>query len=105
MANCASGRSATGRSGGQRLSRHVRQSINRAVNQCFAEHEGAQFAYEHLSVATMKYKARAMNAYLYASNLAHIPKQIAWNAAKRGILATRVKSAYSSQECRVCHYT
>src|SRR5713226_9062835 len=70
---------------GQRLARHVRQSINRAVNQCFAQHEGAQFAYEHLSVATMKYKARAMNAYLYASNLAHIPRQIAWNAAKRGI--------------------
>ncbi len=89
---------------GQRLTRHVRQEINRAVNQCFAEHEGAQFAYEHLSVATMKHKARAMNAYLYASNLAHIPKQIAWNAAKRGVAAIRVKSAYTSQECSVCHY-
>jgi len=90
---------------GQRLARHVRQSINRAVNQCFTQHEGYQFAYEHLSVATMKYKARAMNAYLYASNLAHIPKQIAWNATKRGVAAVRVKSAYSSQECSVCHYT
>ncbi len=89
---------------GQRLARHVRQSINRAVNQCFKEHEGCQFAYEHLSVATMKYKARAMNAYLYASNLAHIPKQLAWNAAKRGVAAIRVKSAYTSQECSVCHY-
>jgi hypothetical protein len=89
---------------GQRLSRHVRQEINRAVNQCFAEHPDAQFAYEQLSVATMKHKARAMNAYVRASNLAHIPKQIAWNAAKRGIKATRVKSAYSSQECSVCHY-
>jgi transposase len=57
-----------------------------------------------LSVATMKHKARAMNAYLRASNLAHIPKQVAWNAAKRGIQATSVKSAYSSQECSVCHY-
>ena len=45
-----------------------------------------------------------MNAYMRASNLAHIPKQIAWNAAKRGVQATRVKSAYSSQECSVCHY-
>ena len=90
---------------GQRLSRHVRQEINRAVNQCFAEHEGAQIAYEHLSVATMRYKARAMNAYLYASNLAHIPRQIAWNAAKRGVAAIRVKSAYSSQECSVCYNT
>ncbi len=73
---------------GQRLTRHVRQEINRAVNQCFAEHEGAQFAYEHLSVATMKHKARAMNAYMRASNLAHIPEQIAWNAVKRGVVAT-----------------
>ena len=89
---------------GQRLARHVRQSINRAVNQCFAEHPAAQLAYEHLSVATMKYKARAMNACLYASNLAHIPRQIAWNASKRGVAAIKVKSAYSSQECSVCHY-
>jgi Putative transposase DNA-binding domain len=89
---------------GQRLARHVRQEINRAVNECFARHEGAQFAYEHLSVATMKHKARAMNAYMRASNLAHIPEQIAWNAAKRGVAATRVKSAYSSQECSACHH-
>ncbi len=89
---------------GQRLARHVRQEINHAVNQSFAEHPDAQFAYEQLSVATMKYKARAMNAYLYASNLAHIPKQLAWNAARRGRAATLVKSAYSSQECSVCHY-
>jgi Putative transposase DNA-binding domain len=88
---------------GQRLIRHVRQEINRAVNLCFAEHPEVQFAYEQLSVATMKHKARAMNAYLRASNLAHIPKQLAWNAAKRGMQATRVKSAYTSQECSVCH--
>src|SRR5712691_10263137 len=89
---------------GKRLTRHVRQEINRAVNQCFQGHQGYQFAYEHLSVATMKHKARAMNAYMRASNLAHIPEQIAWNAAKRGVQATRVKSAYTSQECSVCHY-
>ncbi len=90
---------------GKRLIRHVRQEINRAVNQCFVEHPIAQFAYEHLSVATMKHRARAMNAYMRASNLAHISEQIAWNAAKRGAVATRVKSAYSSQECNACHYT
>ncbi len=95
--------STTSRSG-QRLSRHVRQEINRAVNQCFQEHQGYQLAYEHLSVATMKHKVRAMNSYMRASNLGHIPKQIAWNAAKRGVQATSVKSAYSSQECHVCHY-
>jgi len=89
---------------GQRLIRHVRQSINRAVNLCFEEHEGCQFAYEQLSVASMRHKARAMNAYMRASNLAHIPDQITWNATKRGVQATRVKSAYSSQECHVCQY-
>ncbi len=89
---------------GQRLIRHVKQEINRAVNECFTEHPDAQFAYERLSVATMKHKARAMNAYIRASNLAHLPKQIEWNAAKRGRQATRVKSAYSSQQCSLCQY-
>jgi Putative transposase DNA-binding domain len=96
--------STTSRSG-QRLACHVRQEINRAVNQCVTEHADAHIAYEQLSVATMRFKARAMNAYLYASNLAHIPKQLAWVTTKRGISATKVKSAYSSQECSVCHYT
>jgi hypothetical protein len=89
---------------GQRLMRHVKQSINRAVNLCFEEHEDCQFAYEQLSVASMRFKARAQNAYLRASQLGQIPKQIAWNALKRGVQATKVKSAYSSQECHVCHY-
>src|SRR5260370_35672470 len=53
----------------------------------------------------MRFKARAQNAYLRASNLAHIPQQIAWNSQKCGVLATPVISAYSSQECSVCHYT
>src|SRR5258708_3154298 len=44
------------------------------------------------------------SSYLYASNLGHIPKQLAWNAAKRGVAAIRVRSAYTSQECSVCHY-
>ena len=89
---------------GQRLIRHVRQSINQAVNRCFEEHEGCQFAFEQLSIASMRHKARAMNAYMRAANLGHIPDQIAWNATKRGVAATRVKSAYSSQECHACHY-
>jgi Putative transposase DNA-binding domain len=89
---------------GQRLGRHVRQEVNRAVNVCLDEHPGAQIAYEQLSVASMKFKARAMNAYLRASNLARIPEKIAWETAKRGMAATKVKSAYSSQECSVCHY-
>jgi transposase len=92
---------------GQRLIRQTKQEINRAVNECFndPDHQGVQFAYEQLSVASMRFKARAMNAYLRASNLAHIPQQIAWNAEKRGGMATPVMSAYSSQECSVCHYT
>ena len=92
---------------GQRLIRHVKQEINHAVNQCFLdpEHTEVQFAYEQLSVASMRFKARAQNAYLRASNLAHIPHQIKWNSQKRGVVATPVISAYSSQECSVCHYT
>jgi Putative transposase DNA-binding domain len=92
---------------GQRLMLHVKHEINRAVNQCFTdpEHDGVQFAYEQLSVASMRFKARAQNAYLRASNLGHIPQQIRWNSQKRGVKATPVISAYSSQECSVCHYT
>jgi hypothetical protein len=87
-----------------KLARHVRQEINRAVNEVYRDHPDAQFAYEHLNVAGMQFKARRMNAYLYASNLAHIPAQLAWGAAKRGICARKVKSAYSSQACRCCHF-
>ncbi len=91
---------------GQKLIRQTKQEINRAVNECFndPDHQGMQFTYEDLSVASMRFKARAMNAYLRASNLAHIPRQIKWNAEKRGVLATPVNCAYSSQECSVCHY-
>jgi hypothetical protein len=89
---------------GQRLGRHVRQEINRAINQMLKEHADAQIIFEDLSVASMRFKARAMNAYVYASNLAHIPKQLAWATAKRGMTAHTVKAAYSSQECYRCHY-
>jgi hypothetical protein len=67
---------------GQRLSRHVRQEINRAVNRCFVEHEGMQFAYEHPSISTMKHKAREMNAYIRASNLARLVGDTALQACK-----------------------
>jgi len=89
---------------GQRLTRHVRQEINRAINQMLAEHPDARVVYEDLSVASMRFKARSMNSYLYASNLAHIPKQLAWGTTKRGMGAHTVKAAYSSQECHRCHY-
>jgi Putative transposase DNA-binding domain len=89
---------------GQRLSRHVKQEINRAVNQMIEDHPDARIIYEDLSVASMRFKARSMNAYLYASHLAHIPEQIAWATAKRGMATHTVKAAYSSQECHRCHY-
>jgi len=89
---------------GQRLGRQVRQEINRAVNLMIEDHPDARFIYEDLSVSSMRFKARSMNAYLYASNLAHIPEQIAWATAKRGMAAHTVKAAYSSQECHRCHY-
>src|SRR5438132_37579 len=87
---------------------HKVKKLNSSVqlNQRFTdpEHEGVQFAYEQLSVASMRFKARAQNAYLRASYLGHIPQQILWNSQKRGVKATPVISAYSSQECSVCHY-
>jgi hypothetical protein len=88
----------------QRLARHVRQEINRAVNQFYAEHPGHQIAYEDLDVRTMHFKARRANAYLYAANLAHLPKQLAWGANKRGQSARTGWAAYSSQECSRCHF-
>lgn len=89
---------------GQRLIRHVKQEINRAVNLMIQDHGSARLIYEDLSVASMRFKARSMNAYLSASNLAHIPEQIKWATAKRGMAAHTVKAAYSSQECSRCHY-
>jgi Putative transposase DNA-binding domain len=88
----------------KQLARTVRQELNRAVNELYADHPECQFAYEQLHVAGMKFKARRMNAYLYASNLAYIPEQLAWGALKRGMRARKVKSAYSSQECHHCHF-
>jgi transposase len=88
----------------QKLARQVRQEITHAVNDLYRDHPEAQCAYEQVNVAGMRFKARRMNAYLYASNLAQIPAQLAWGAAKRGIRARTVKSASRSQECHRCHY-
>jgi putative transposase len=88
----------------QRLARHVRQEINRAVNAFYADHAGHQVAYEDLDVHAMRFRARRMNAYLYASNLAHLPRQITWGAKKRGQTARAGWAAYSSQECSRCHF-
>jgi len=87
-----------------KLARRVKQEINRAVNAFYQDHADSQLAFEELHVAAMRFKTRRMNAALYASHLAHLPKQLAWGAAKRGIRATRVKSAYTSQACQRCHY-
>lgn len=87
----------------KRLARHVRQAINRAVNEFSADYEFFQVAHEDLSVRTMRFKTQRMNAYLYASNLGHLPKQLAWGAKKRGMKLTAINPAYTSQECPVCH--
>jgi transposase len=89
---------------GQRLGRFVRQEINRAVNEMIKDHPDARIIYEELNVASMRFKTRAMNSYLYASNLGHVPKQIAWATAKRGMAVHPVKAAYSSQQCPHCHF-
>jgi hypothetical protein len=46
----------TGSRSGQRLIRHTRQMINTAVNECYKDHPEAHFAYEQLSVASMRWK-------------------------------------------------
>jgi len=88
----------------QRLAGHVRQEINRAVNQFYTDHAGYQIAYEDLDVGAMRFRARRMNAYLYASNLAHLPRQLAWGAQKRGQTARTSWAAYSSPACSVCYF-
>ena len=80
----------------KKLARTVRQEINRAVNGLYTAYPSHQIAYERLNRAGMKFAARRMNAYLYASNLGHIPKQLAWDAKRSGRRANRVKSAYST---------
>ncbi len=94
----------TSSASGQRLSRHVRQSINRAVNEFLADCVDTTVVLERLSVASLGFKARRMNAYLYASNLGHVKDQLPWAAAKRGIELVYVNPAYSSQECPHCHF-
>src|SRR5260221_4856549 len=79
------------------LARHVRQEINRAVNAVSREHPDAQFAYEQLNVAGMKFKARRMTADLYAANLAHtLPIwptfRLSSPGARPGAAAERVRS-------------
>jgi IS605 OrfB family transposase len=88
----------------QCLARHVRQEINRAVNLFFADHPQAEVVLEHLSVATMRFKAKRMNARLYASQLGYLYDQVQWAAAKRGVKVSLVNPAYSSQECPRCHF-
>jgi IS605 OrfB family transposase len=88
----------------QRLGRHIRQEINRAVNQFFADNTQAEVVLEALTVASMRFKAKRMNARLYASQLGYLYDQIQWGAAKRGVKVRLVNPAYSSQECPHCHF-
>jgi hypothetical protein len=88
----------------QRLARHVRQEINRAVKEFYADHAGYQIAYEALDVRGMRFLTRRMNAYLRASNLAHLPKQLVWVARNRGQTIRAVWAAYSSQACSRCSF-
>jgi hypothetical protein len=87
-----------------KLARMVRQEVNRAVNELFRDHASSQIAFEQFNVTTMRFKARRMNAALYSSNLAQMPKPLACGAAKRGARATPVHSAYTSQEYPCCHF-
>src|SRR5262249_50602340 len=66
----------------RKLARHVRQEINRAVNDLSREHRDARCPSEQAHMAAMRLKSRRMHASLYGSQLAHIPAQLAWGAAK-----------------------
>src|SRR6266536_4766486 len=83
---------------GQRLARHVKQEINRAVNLLLHDHPDARIVYEDLSVASMRFKSKALNAYLSTSNLAHIPKQLAWATSKRGMSVHTFLVNYSAHD-------
>ena len=99
----AAGRRTAASTRNAKLARTVRQQINRAVNDRYREHAGSQIACERLNVATMRRRARRMNASLYASNLAHVPRQVVRGVVKRGVGAAAVKSASTAQECPCCH--
>jgi IS605 OrfB family transposase len=89
---------------GERLRRHTRQSINKAAKDFFRDHPARTIVLEDLSVSTMRFKSKRMNAKLHAANLAHIPAHIQWVAAKLGLPVVKVNPAYSSQECNHCHF-
>jgi IS605 OrfB family transposase len=89
---------------GERLRRHTLQSINKAAKDFFRDHPDSTIVLEDLSVSTMRFKSKRMNAKLHASNLAHIPAHIQWVAAKLGLPVVKVNPAYSSQECNHCHF-
>ncbi len=88
-----------------KLARTVRQEINRAVNELYREHPGSQIAFERLNVATMRFKARRMNAYSLRLQPGAHPQAIGVGRGQAGrSRATAVKSAYTSQECQRCHF-
>jgi IS605 OrfB family transposase len=89
---------------GERLRRHTRQNINKAVKDFFRDHTNCEIVLEDLTISTMHFKSRRMNAKLRAANLAQIPNHIQWVAAQLGLPVIKVNPAYSSQECNHCHF-
>ena len=77
---------------GERLRRHTMQAINKAVKDFFHDHPDSVVVLEDLSISTMRFKSRRMNAKLYASNLAHIPEHIEWVALKQGLTCCQGQS-------------
>jgi putative transposase len=89
----------------QRLYRHVKQEINQAVKQFMNDHPDHEIVLEKMSISSLHFKSRGMNAMLAASQLGHVHEQIKWLAMQRGQPITYVNPAYSSQECSRCHHT
>ena len=88
----------------ERFERDRVKRQRKAVKDFFHDHPDSAIVLEALSVSTMRFKSRRMNAKLYASNLAHIPEHIEWVASKSGLPVVKVNPAYSSQECNRCHF-
>ena len=88
-----------------RTERFVRNQAGRAINQMLAElPEGTAIAMERLSVKDMRFKSRAMNRWMKASQLGYVADRIQNKLDFAGIRYRSVQAAYSSQQCSECGF-
>jgi transposase len=84
----------------------VRNGIGQALNQLIAEWpEGHAAAIERLKVKDMRFKSRAGNRLLRASQLGYILERLKFKLDEAAIRYRSVQAAYSSQQCSRCGFT